>query len=253
MTHVSLTSKSFDYEHQNLRAFSSLRTSDPHNTQANTQTPVIILHLTSMAEANVTVINIDSKGDVLFPQDFTGSTKLLVSSKVLAQASDVFKTMMDHLGESIRLHIAISQLAYGHGKDLYTLPLPVGGSEEASILFLNVLHHQTKDVPQKLSLELVLDIGFICHNFHCADAFKPWSAMWLAESEPEAAGDLEQSCQLLVTAHIFDDANSFSRISGTILLERDGSFSTLPEPNWKMCFPWESVLSMSTKLKMFLH
>lgn len=77
--------------------------------------------------------------------------------------------------------------------------------------------------------------------------------MWLAGSEPEAAGDLEQSCQLLVTAHIFDDADSFLRISGTILLEKDGSFSTLPEPNRKLCFPWSSVLSTSTKLKMFLH
>ena len=215
-----------------------------------------------MAKANVTVVDIDPNGDV-FLEDVMGPTKLRVSSKVLAQASDIFKAVIDHCKESISDHIAFSKISkmsvHGqnltdNGGDLYTLPVPLPPvSKEASIVFLNVLHHRTKELPQKLSLELVLDIGFICDRYHCADALKPWSKMWLAGSDSRAAGDLAQSCKLLVTAHIFDDADSFSKISGNILLEKDDSFSTLPRPHPKLYFPWSSVLIMSAKLKMVLH
>lgn len=191
-----------------------------HQNLRNTQTPIIILHLTSMAKANVTVVDIDPSGGVLL-EDWWGSTKLRVSSKVLAQSSDVYKTIIDHCKQDIVDRAAFSQLAHGqrwnnNGEDLYALPVPLPAPvrKEASILFFNVLHHQTKELPQKLSLDFVLELGFICHMFHCADALKPWSAMWLTGSEPEAAGDLEQSCKLLVTAHIFDDADSFSRNFG---------------------------------------
>ena len=209
-----------------------------------------------MAEANLTVVDIGPNGDVLLQQGFE-STKFRVSSNVLAQASDLFKTVMEQCGQSIRLHIALSQIGRRHEhnvKDLYTLPIPLPNVEaEASILFLNILHNKTQELPQKISQELVLGIGFICEMFKCADALKPWSAMWLRGSEPEAARDLEQLCPFLVTAHIFDDADSFSRFSGTILLEKDGSFSTLPKPHHSLCFPWNSVLSMLTNSKMFLH
>lgn len=128
-----------------------------------------------MAQANVTIVDIDPDGDVLI-EEHRGSTKPLVSSKVLAQASD-FKTMMDHFEQFIRDHIALSRLTHGqrwkgHSEDLCTLPLPLL-DREASILFLKVLHHQTKEIPEKLSLELVLDIGFSCSMVRCANALKP--------------------------------------------------------------------------------
>ncbi len=211
-----------------------------------------------MAEEDVTLVDIDPNGDVLLQG--LHPTKFRVSSKVLAQASDLFKTMMHQCGDSIRLHVALygfgdpNRRVEDYGKYLYTLPvpLPLVGTE-ASFLFLDVLHHQTKTLPQKISLELVLGIGACCAVFNCADAFKPWSAMWLTGSEPEAAGDLGQSCYLLATAHILDDADSFSRLSRKILLEKDGSFSILPTPRHLLDRPWDSVLSTLTKMKMFLH
>ena len=210
-----------------------------------------------MAEEDVTLVDIDPNGDVLLQG--LHPTKFRVSSKVLAQASDLFQTMMHHCEESIRFHFALSfgvrhRRVEDKGKDLYTLPfpLPLVGTE-VSILFLDVLHHQTSTLPQKISLELVLGIGIMCDMYNCAEAFKPWSAMWLTGSEPEAAGDLGQSCYLLATAYVLDDADSFSRLSRNILREKDGSFSSLPIPRDLLNRPWNSVLSMLTNLKIFLH
>ncbi len=148
--------------------------------------------------------------------------KLRVSSKVLAQASDVFKMMVDHCEQSLRNNLAFSRLAVGGQRskerveDLFTIPCPLQRtSQEASILFFNVLHHQTEELPQKLSWNL----------YSTLDSFVPCSTV-LTLSNPGARCGW-QGANLRLQGILNSRANSWSQLTFSMMRTLSQGFREL--------------------------
>ena len=181
-----------------------------------TQTP--LLDRKTMAESEIKITRIDPDGDVTLELSGPdGKSSLLVSSKALSLASPVFKAMFGS-----RFKEGLSNLSTT-GKA--PIPLPDDDMEAFTIL-CKIIHHQTNEIPRKLTLNCLESLATISDKYDCTKTLAPWGNTWL-HSKIDYVHE-EDHNKLLAVALVLDWPEPFSRISWDIILMHVGSFLAMP-------------------------
>ncbi|KAF2491509.1 hypothetical protein BU16DRAFT_565210 [Lophium mytilinum] len=151
-------------------------------------------------------IALDNDGDVvLSPGD--GNTRLLVSSKVLALASPVFRAMFTGgFAESQNLSSASPR----------EVPLP-DDNEDAMTLLCKILHFDYR-APETVYLSDLVGFATVCHKYDCAASVKPWALIWLAPLLP-LVGKGGYEVLLYVTLAL-NLAGAFRAVTKALIFER---------------------------------
>lgn len=162
---------------------------------------------------------IDEDGDILVQPR---SKELLVSSKILALASPVFKAMFNS-----------RFLEGGTSRSVQTslkLPLPDDHSDASAVLF-HTLHFSSKQKFLKLGVDLQLDVAQLCVKYHCTASIYGESGRWLrswSESGHESSVLWKLSNIAFLLGHVDEFSNLTAKlVSKLIATELD---DTAPDP-----------------------
>ena len=166
---------------------------------------------------------IDEDGDVLVQ---TKAKELLVSSKILALASPVFKAMLNSnflegsTGRSVQHPLQ--------------LPLPDDDPDALTVLF-HTLHFSSKRKFLKLGADLQLDIAQLSDKYDCAASISGESRRWLrslSESGPDSSILWNMSTIAFLMGHIDEFSNATAKLalnSTAAVLDDTAPSSALPE------------------------
>ena len=109
------------------------------------------------------------RSDWVFPNVPEGSVLYLVSSRHLKLASPVFKA-------------ALSPGTWSEGckkaDGRYHITAD-DWEEEAFLLFMNMLHLRSPQIPKTVSLELMAKLGILIDYYNCASAVEFFTAVWM--------------------------------------------------------------------------
>ncbi|CAI4212339.1 unnamed protein product [Parascedosporium putredinis] len=148
--------------------------------------------------------------------------ELLVSSKILAVSSPVFRKMLfgGKFVEAIKLADA------GDGSTtIVTLP---DDDAEAVTLMCKILHFATADINDLPKSDLLERLAAICDKYLCLHILRYcgtiWVRNWVKKCEEDNAGIVDV-CRLLVFAYVADMEKEFADIAWTLLLLHKGPLS----------------------------
>ncbi|KAM7196942.1 hypothetical protein V8F33_005824 [Rhypophila sp. PSN 637] len=167
------------------------------------------------------------------------TTKVLVkvSSKVLIQASPVFKIMLTGWGKEAADFASVKA-----GGEIYTLDLPEDDAV-AGILLFGCLHHPehqfSADIPSTDDLE---ELAIMCDKYQCK--LGPGGLDWIqnkflhltdpvrrgriypSPNKAELDQDIQGLSRLLVLSYVFEDRYMFSKLSWELFLCSDEPLGT---------------------------
>lgn len=106
-----------------------------------------------------------------------------------------------------------------------TIPLPEDDAE-AFLVFFNVIHHRSHEIPRSQSPQCLENLALICDKYQCAGSMTGYGALWLSRDLKSIPVD--DLCRLLLLAYVVDLPDYFSSISREILFVQEGSFISLP-------------------------
>lgn len=182
---------------------------------------LVIRHLNRSHQPSDRVIDreiIDEDGDVLVQ---TSSKELLVSSKILALASPVFKAMFNSKfleGSTIR-----------SVQNPLELPLPDDDPDALAVLF-HTLHFSSKWKLLKLGADLQLDVAQLSDKYDCTISMYGESGRWLrslSESDHESSTLWKSSTIAFLMGHI----DEFSNLTAKLVLKVTAAELDLTAPN----------------------
>lgn len=159
------------------------------------------------------------------------TVNLVVSSKALALASPVFKTMFSgQFKEGIDL--AQAQAA----SQRYQLDLPEDNAEAMEIL-CNIIHAKMDRVPDLPSASCLADLAILADKYQCMLLLKDPGKVWLNPlMTREMSYDSNTALWLgLLFAYLVDLPLEYQIISATLVMHNDGRPFTCPEP-WSAHF-----------------
>ena len=177
---------------------------------------------------------IDEDGDVLVQ---SGSKELLVSSKILALASPVFKAMFNSKfleGSTIRNTQCPLQL-----------PLPEDDPDALAVLF-HILHFSSKRKFLTLEVDLQLELVKLSDKYDCTTSISGESGRWLrflSENNQEPSSLWKSSTVAFLMGHAVEFANFTARLALILTAaELDDAIptSTLPDSLKGLSCPLEA-------------
>ena len=187
---------------------------------------VLVWHSNRSSESPEQVIDreiIDDDGDVLVQ---TKSKELLVSSKILALASPVFKAMFNSNfleGNTVR-----------SVQDPLNLPLPDDDPDALAVLF-HALHFSSKRTFLNLEANLQLLVARLSDKYQCTASISGESERWLrslSEREQETSTLWTVSIIAFLMGHVDEFSKSTAKLvlkSTAAELDHTAPSSSLPE------------------------
>ena len=158
---------------------------------------------------------IDPDGDLRFELD---GVRLLVSSKALSLASDVFSRMLkSRFKEGLANH-------QGPGQPSVSLP---EDNPEIMKTICWQIHHCNDVMPERMDPSLLLTLAEHCDKYDCVGALKSRPTLMMMGFE-KIKTKQEDEQKLLVASYVFDRPASFSHSSFRIILSQVGPFIGLP-------------------------
>ena len=158
---------------------------------------------------------IDPDGDLRFELD---GVRLLVSSKALSLASDVFSRMLQSRFKE--------GLANHQGPGQPSVSLPEDNPEIMKTICWQI-HHCNDVMPERMDPSLLLTLAEHCDKYDCSGALKCWATLMIARFERVQTKE-EDERKLLVAAYVFDLPGSFTWSSFWIISSQVGPFTGLP-------------------------
>ncbi|KAI9771743.1 MAG: hypothetical protein M1839_002758 [Geoglossum umbratile] len=144
------------------------------------------------------------------------TVSFLVSSAHLRLASPVFSELL----KKHRVH------ASGGTKHPITIPLR-DDDPHILLIFLNILHHHTRKVPDRLSLEKLAGIGILVEKYKCVEVVEGLSRVWWTRGEmrdmlPKSMG--VTLLRFLYVSWLFKIPDQFDRASLVVIRESGGEY-----------------------------
>ncbi|MCJ1382309.1 hypothetical protein MMC17_005422 [Xylographa soralifera] len=175
-----------------------------------------------MEDDNSPVVEIDPKGDVVLELNCSdATTRLLVSSKILAMVSPVFAAMFNS---------QFKEGLHNTKPGLYpAVPLP----EDDAIAFeviCNVVHYRHKHVPLDPPLKQLVNIAIIADKYEIREPLYAYSVLWLRSGMKNHTGKNHIAAdwnKLLFAAYVLDTPDEFTSISWEIMLYHVGPYLSL--------------------------
>ncbi|KFZ20359.1 hypothetical protein V502_03214 [Pseudogymnoascus sp. VKM F-4520 (FW-2644)] len=153
--------------------------------------------------------------------------RLCVQSCLLQAASKVFKAMFGpHYKEGQRSGLN------GSKKEI---PLPEDDVGAMTIICA-VIHHRNDIIPGEMSSSEVLKISVVADKYDCKVALKHAIHQWLDHRNVVSLKDLTE---LMTAAYLLDEAQAFSAITYTIIMEHTGSYLSFAQDQIDFGVPWE--------------
>ncbi|KAK2005681.1 hypothetical protein LZ32DRAFT_633432 [Colletotrichum eremochloae] len=162
---------------------------------------------------------IDAKGDTLLVlegynaslvEDTTPAIRMRLSSKHLTSASEYFRAAFAHDYMETKVESGYTYTITAQGWD-----------QEALRLIMNIIHGQTQNVPQKVSLEMLAKIAAIVDYYKCRNAIHFFLQTWVKN----LAGPFPSSYGFDLLLRLF-----ISRLTKTVILESRGPIHDLGLP-----------------------
>jgi hypothetical protein len=142
--------------------------------------------------------------------------KMRVNSLFLKAASEPFRAMLGpgwKEGNKLR-----------DGADAVEIPLPDDDATAIQLLCA-VVHHQngSDTIPRQLAVRTILNIAMAADKYDCVRALKFASESWLQPSWDR----VDDLMVLAAAAYLLENAEAFWEITKKMILNHDGSFTTL--------------------------
>lgn len=151
----------------------------------------------------MSVITIDAEGDTIIDLE-AGS--LLVSSRILSEASLIFKARLENT--SRRLYLGKWNL-------------------EAVTIFCRVIHRQEDRIPPDPDTSCLCNLARFCLSYQCSPSLASYGSRWFQRDMCKSS--IGELAHLLLLAYSLDYPESFSLISWRIiLLLQDDSIANCP-------------------------
>ena len=158
---------------------------------------------------------IDSDGDLHLELK---SVRLLVSSKALSLASDVFLRMLkSRFKEGLSDH-------QGPKQPSIVLPDDIPAIMK---LICWEIHHRNDEMPEDLDPGALLSLAEHCDKYDCVGALKSRATLMIMRFE-KVKTKQEDERKLLVASYVFDLPASFNHSSFRTILSQVGRFIGLP-------------------------
>ncbi|KAA8913673.1 hypothetical protein FN846DRAFT_929155 [Sphaerosporella brunnea] len=149
-------------------------------------------------------------GDVIL--ELSPTERFLVYSQVLCAASSIFNRM---LSSGSRFSEAVELRSRASGDKPVVVKLEDDDSATLLIV-LRVLHYQIKTVPQKLSVEQMVQVAIICDKYFLHESLQLMANTWIGSSWSEKQEQLEY---WLLISWIFGPETIFTEVSRSLILE----------------------------------
>jgi hypothetical protein len=148
--------------------------------------------------------------------------EILVSSKILSNASPVFQAMLD--GRFLE-GVQLSDSKASPGQEPYRLLLP-DDDFTAMLLLCRILHFKFKGIPEQPRSNLLLALAGVCDKYQCIQTLKYCGALWLrnwTSSLPDVEeASIENISRLLIFAYVADLPHEFCEVAWTLVLYHEG-------------------------------
>jgi hypothetical protein len=181
---------------------------------------------------------IAKRGDVLLELSKDGKPvdTLLVSSHVLTLASPVFEAMFNG--------------NFAEGQDLSamspkTVALP-DDNPDAMTLFCNIIHMQTADIADTVSISRLADLAVVCDKYQCTEAVSSWARVEIAQKL--ANPDAPAFEKLLFITYVLDLPLEFGKVSSRLTYDRIVTISYQTATHGSDLMPLEMIGKLCLKL-----
>lgn len=171
--------------------------------------------------------------DVITPDGDTilvigpNEARLCVHSCLLQSASKVFKAMLGPLYKE-------GQRSGPTGSKKEVL-LPEDNAD-AMIIICAVIHHRNDIVPGEMSSSKVLQLSVVADKYDCNVALKHAARQWL---DHRNVVSLKVHTELMTAAYLLGQAQAFSAITYTMMLNYVGSYLPFAQDQIDLGVPWE--------------
>jgi hypothetical protein len=153
--------------------------------------------------------------------------RLCVQSCLLQTASKVFKAMFGPLYmEGQRSGLT------GSKKEI---PLPEDDVDAMTIICA-VIHHRNDLIPEEMSSSEVLQLSVVADKYDCKVALKHATHHWL---DHRNVVGLKEQMELMTAAYLLDQAQAFSAITYTMMMEHTSSYLPFAQDQIDFGVPWE--------------
>jgi len=156
-----------------------------------------------------------------------------VSSLQLCACSTVFRAMLgpkSSFAEAVELRknrLELLETDSLDTKELYKLEVEDHDPTALAAVF-SVIHTRTKNLPDNIPFEGLLQIAIICDYYDCAAAMRPWDDMWMKPWKGEALTTGFESW--LFIARVFEEETVFWNLCQRLVrnsIVDDGEFKVL--------------------------
>lgn len=148
--------------------------------------------------------------------------ELTISSKMLCMASPVFRVMF-RPGSNFKEAIEFAKKKAS--AEPYILSLPDDDAEAVTLL-LQIIHFDFDKIPDRPSPACLEKLAFVCDKYQCTPVLRHCGTIWLRDWLAEHGGDsyppVEELCQVLVFAYVFDLAKEFTAAAWKLVLVHKG-------------------------------
>jgi hypothetical protein len=104
--------------------------------------------------------------------------------------------------------------------------------KEALLILLNALHHQNRQVPRSISLEMLAKIAVLTDYYDCAEAIELWTEKWveyLKKTSPIPSENCRELLLWMCIAWALRLPNEFTQTT-SVAIKRDQNLPTLDLP-----------------------
>jgi hypothetical protein len=175
------------------------------------------------------------------PEPTSAHLGILVSSKILCNASTVFRTMLGPGGQFKEA----SELAQNQASStIYTLELPEDNAE-AALVWCSFLHAKTKNIPKKPSAWFLKELATFAFKYDCVEIMEYPGKVWLGALHQQISQrifsfdldeslyddgleSLEELCQCLYFAYTVDLPEEYASIAGSLVKVEGGDGISSP-------------------------
>lgn len=148
--------------------------------------------------------------------------EILVSSKILSNASPVFQAMLD--GRFLE-GVQLSNSKASPDQEPFRLFLP-DDDWTAMLLLCRVLHFNFNGIPDQPRSNLLLALAGVCDKYQCTQALKYCGALWLrnwtSSLSDEKETSIEDISRLLIFAYVADLPHEFCEVAWALVLHHEG-------------------------------
>ncbi|KAL5324952.1 hypothetical protein ACEPPN_006073 [Leptodophora sp. 'Broadleaf-Isolate-01'] len=114
-------------------------------------------------------------------------------------------------------------------------PLPEDDAEAMTIICA-VIHHRNDIVPEEMSSSEVLRLSVVADKYDCKVALKHAAHCWL---DHRNVVSLKGQMELMTASYLLDQAQAFSAITYTMMMEHAGSYLPFAQDQIDVGVPWE--------------